>query len=111
MIYVRDFDSKNSGRDSHSLEVLEALQFPEIKFYSESINIKNKIATFKGSLEFHGVKINKTFSSSFKVNNNEISFDGELNLLASDFGIELPSFMLYKMEDLLIVSYSIVLIK
>ena len=111
LIYVRDFDSKNSGRDSHSLEVLEALQFPEIKFYSESINIKNKIATFKGSLEFHGVKINKTFSSSFKVNNNEISFDGELNLLASDFGIELPSFMLYKMEDLLIVSYSIVLIK
>jgi polyisoprenoid-binding protein YceI len=112
LIYVRDFDSKNSGRDSRSLEVLEALQFPEIKFYSESIDIKNNIATFNdGSLEFHGIKINKTFSSSFEVNNNVISFNGELNLLTSDFGIELPSFMLFKMEDLLIVSYSIVLTK
>ena len=34
LVYVRDFDSKNSGRDAHSLEVLEALQFPEVKFLS-----------------------------------------------------------------------------
>ena len=34
---VVDFDSGNAGRDSHSLEVLEALKFPSIKFYSEKI--------------------------------------------------------------------------
>ena len=34
---VVDFDSGNSGRDSHSLEVLEALKFPNIKFYSDDI--------------------------------------------------------------------------
>ena len=34
---VIDFDSGNSGRDSHSLEVLEALKFPNIKFYSKAL--------------------------------------------------------------------------
>ena len=37
LLYVRDFDSQNSGRDAHALEVLEALKYPEINFYSESI--------------------------------------------------------------------------
>ncbi len=32
-----DFDSGNSNRDAHSLEVLEALKFPIIKFYSRII--------------------------------------------------------------------------
>ena len=34
---VVDFDSGNASRDAHSLEVLEALKFPTIKFYSEKI--------------------------------------------------------------------------
>ena len=41
LLYVRDFDSQNSGRDAHALEVLEALKYPEIKFYSESIKIED----------------------------------------------------------------------
>ena len=45
LLYVRDFDSQNSGRDAHALEVLEALKYPEIKFYSESIKIENENLT------------------------------------------------------------------
>ena len=37
---VRDFDSKNSGRDAHALEVLEALSFPEVRFYANLIEYK-----------------------------------------------------------------------
>ena len=53
---VIDFDSGNSGRDSHSLEVLEALKFPNIKFYSEDINSEGNAIIFNGEIEFHGEK-------------------------------------------------------
>ena len=52
LAYVRDFDSQNSGRDSHSLEVLDALKFPEIKFYSESVLLDKQMATIEGYFEF-----------------------------------------------------------
>ena len=53
---VVDFDSGNSGRDSHSLEVLEALKFPNIKFYSDDISTQGNAITFNGDIEFHGQK-------------------------------------------------------
>ena len=101
LAYVRDFDSKNSGRDAHSLEVLEALSFPEIKFYSESFELIKDSLLINGVFEFHGKKLNK----------NEILLNGTFNLIPSDFGISLPAFMLVKMKDLLEIRYSIVLAK
>ena len=59
LLYVKDFDSGNSNRDSHSLEVLNALKFPEIRFYSENIISDNDSINFKGNLEFHGKTITK----------------------------------------------------
>ena len=35
---VRDFDSQNENRDAHALEVLDALDFPDVKFFV--INLK-----------------------------------------------------------------------
>ena len=32
---VASFDSKNESRDAHALEVLEALLFPKVSFYSD----------------------------------------------------------------------------
>ena len=49
---VVDFDSGNSGRDSHSLEVLEALKFPNIKFYSDDIETEGNAITFNGVKSF-----------------------------------------------------------
>ena len=69
LLYVRDFDSQNSGRDAHSLEVLEALKYPEIKFYSESVKIENKHLIINGTFDFHGKKIKKHFQHSIKINN------------------------------------------
>ena len=66
LLYVRDFDSQNSGRDAHALEVLEALKYPEIKFYSESIEIENENLIINGIFDFHGKQIKKTFSASYK---------------------------------------------
>ena len=53
---VSAFDSKNSNRDAHMLEVVEALKFPNISFYSTSITeTKKGELDVKGVLQFHGV--------------------------------------------------------
>ena len=111
LAYVRDFDSKNSGRDAHSLEVLEVLSFPEIKFYSESFELIKDSLLINGVFEFHGKKLNKQIMSSIIFSKNEIILNGTFNLIPSDFGISLPAFMLVKMKDLLEIRYSIVLAK
>ena len=108
---VRDFDSNNSGRDSHSLEVLEALRYPEVKFYSEKIVYDLDTISFAGSLEFHGVTIDKTISAKVIETSNQLELTGEFQLIPSDFGIKLPSFMTVKMKDLLDFTFRIVIIK
>ena len=108
---VRDFDSNNSGRDSHSLEVLEALRYPEVKFYSEKISYDLDTISFAGSLEFHGVTIDKTISAKVIETSNQLELTGEFQLIPSDFGIVLPSFMTVKMKDLLDFTFRIVIIK
>jgi polyisoprenoid-binding protein YceI len=108
---VRDFDSNNSSRDAHALEVLEALQYPEIKFYSDEIKYNSKTVRFSGSLEFHGISITQSIEADLSktVLGNELL--GEFQLIPSDFGIELPSFLSVKMKDLLRINYRIVIDK
>ena len=109
LLYVRDFNSQNSGRDAHALEVLEALKYPEIKFYSESIKIDNENLIINGIFDFHGKQIKKTFSASYKNQDSKWIIFGEFQLTPTDFNINLPSFLSIKMEDLLVIKYNIVL--
>lgn len=111
LIYVRDFDSNNSGRDAHSLEVLEAIKFPEIKFYSDKINTDDKKVFLNGSFDFHGVKIKKDITANLKDNNKTLEISGNLYLKLSDFKIKLPSFLSIKIDDLVEINYTIVLNK
>jgi len=109
LIYVRDFDSGNSGRDAHSLEVLEALKYPEIRFYSESIKIVEDNVKFKGTFNFHGIKIEKELIGNMNRKNDIWKISGNFKLVPSDFGIKLPSFLSVKMKNLLDIDYSIAL--
>lgn len=109
LIYVRDFDSGNSGRDAHSLEVLEALKYPEIRFYSESIKIVDDKINFKGTFNFHGIKIEKELVGNLNRKNDIWDISGNFKLVPSDFGVKLPSFLSVKMKNLLDIDYSIAL--
>ena len=109
LIYVRDFDSGNSGRDAHSLEVLEALKYPEIRFYSESIKIVDDKINFKGTFNFHGIKIEKELMGNLNRKNDIWDISGNFKLVPSDFGVKLPSFLSVKMKNLLDIDYSIAL--
>ena len=85
---VNSFNSKNSSRDAHSLEILDAINFPKVTFYSDQISLKENSVSYSGKLSLSGVSID------FIVN-------------PSDFGIKLPSFMLVKMKDELSLKYNL----
>jgi len=111
LLYVNDFDSGNSNRDSHSLEVLNALKFPEIRFYSENIISDGNSITFKGSLEFHGKTISKDIITVVNRKDNIIQLEGDFKISLNEFGIKAPSFMLAEIEDLIDLSFSLEFIK
>ena len=104
---VVDFDSGNSGRDSHSLEVLEALKFPNIKFYSDKVNSEGNAIIFEGVIEFHGEKKPIKVLASVQESDENIKIDGKFQIIPTEFSVTLPSFMLIEMEDYLNISFSL----
>ena len=104
---VVDFDSGNAGRDAHSLEVLEALKFPTIKFYSEKIKTQGDVLILDGEVEFHGQKKSILVYSTLIDDDDSIVINGKFRLIPSEFLIELPSFMLVKMEDFLNIQFEL----
>ena len=105
---IFDFDSGNSSRDSNSLEILEALDFPRVSFYGESFKIRNKSFDLSGNITFHGIKkLNQIDGVILKRTKKEIVLEGNFEIKPSEYKINLPSFMLIKMEDLLKIKYKI----
>ena len=106
-MYVRDFDSKNSNRDNNALEILEVLQFPKIEFFSEEIEWKDNEIKFGGELNFHGIELRKKITAKANLKQNNLLLDGNFDLTLSDFEVPLPSFMLRKMKDEIIIKYQL----
>ena len=104
-MYVRDFDSKNSNRDNNALEILEVLQFPKIEFFSEEIEWKDNEIKFGGELNFHGIELRKKITAKANLKQNNLLLEGNFDLTLSDFEVPLPSFMLRKMKDEIIIKY------
>jgi polyisoprenoid-binding protein YceI len=105
---VSAFDSKSSNRDSHMLEVTEAIKFPNISFYSTALTeIKKGEWEVKGVLQFHGVNKEISFKTTAKENNGVTEMDGSFIFLLEDFKIERPSFMLKPVDNEVKVRFEI----
>jgi polyisoprenoid-binding protein YceI len=101
LAFVQDFDSKNDGRDAHALEVLESLSYPEVRFYSDLIEQKKDSLFIHGQLDFHGVNKNITIVCANKFVENQFVLNGNFEIKPTDYKIQLPSFMMVKMDDFL----------
>ena len=107
MVYVRDFDSNNSSRDAHALEVLEALQFPQVKFYTESMERQGEYVKLLGTLEFHGEKVALEVVGLAQWTAKKLKLNGNFEIRPTQFKIELPSFMMVPMEDELVFDFDL----
>ena len=105
---LNTFSSGNDSRDSNMLIYCKAFDFPNIIFESISIKVNENSLEIEGTVEFAGKK--KKINSIAQLNDlqdNQFSVEGEFGILLSDFDIERPSLLFVKMEDLVVIKYSI----
>lgn len=92
-VKVSTFNSGNANRDSHMIEVTEAIKYPAITFASTSISQTGNKLKVTGNMKFHNVTKVVTTTAEMKTINNHIIVAGEFDLKMTDFKIERPSLM------------------
>ena len=105
---VGSFDSENSNRDAHMMEVTEAIKYPNISFYSTSITeVKPGEVEVKGVLQFHGVNKETSFKATTSSKGAVSKVTGEFIFLLEDYKLERPSFMLNKVDNEVKVNFEV----
>ena len=93
VVKIASFNSKNSNRDSNTIEATEALKYPNVSLSSNSIKQANNRLTVKGTLKFHGVSKEIIFDAQKEIIKDEIKVTGNFEILMTDFKIK-PSKLL-----------------
>lgn len=107
LVRVASFDSQNANRDSHAIEVTEAIKYPAISFISDSIAMNgNKLNVF-GTLVFHGVSQKISFIANFKKTKNNIEVTGNFDVRMSQYKIEAPSLMGMDVDDIIKINFDV----
>ncbi len=87
------FDSKNANRDSHMMEVTEALKYPSVTYVSSSVTIDGSDFTSSGNMTFHGVSQPVAVKGKLTKEGNKLIFSGDFSLKMTQFKIDPPSLM------------------
>ena len=107
-VKISSFDSKNANRDSHAIEVTEALKYPNITFNSKSIKQEGNKLTVEGTLSFHGVNKDISFEVEKIVNKNKIQVKGGFEIKMTDFDVERPTLMALPTDDEIKITFDVV---
>ena len=108
-IKVASFDSDNNNRDSHAVEAMEGIKFPNVTFTSSDIKAgDNGGLTAKGTLTFHGVSKPATLQATQKESGGKMTLNGEFPVNMTDYKIERPSLMGMKTEDAMVLRFNVV---
>ena len=96
---VKSFDSQNSNRDSHALEVLEALKYPNVTFSSNQVTGQDQNWKVKGKLTFHGVTREIEFPITVKQQATSVEVAGGFTVMMQDYQIESPTLLGIKTKE------------
>ena len=98
---VTTFDSGNSNRDSHAMEVIDAISFPEVNFSSASVVQNGDSVYVMGKLTFHGVTKDVVIAGTSTWSGNKLVLRGGFDVSLTAFKIDRPSLLLIPVEDVL----------
>jgi len=104
---VSSFNSGLSSRDSHMIEVLDALTIPNITFSSTNKYNGTELLT-TGKLQFHGVTKEIQFVAKAKKENNQWFYEGEFPVLLESYNVKRPSLLFVKADDLIKIKFALV---
>ncbi len=96
---VTTFDSGNSNRDSHAMEVVDALTYPDVQFTSTSVVEKDDSIFVTGKLTFHGVTKDVTMAGTAQWLPDEVDVKGGFDISLTAFKVERPALLLVPVED------------
>jgi len=96
---VTTFNSGNSNRDSHAMEVIDALSYPEANFNSTSISRQGDSLKVYGKLFFHGVTKDITISAAAVWGEKKLTINGKFSISLTAFKVERPSLLLIPVKD------------
>jgi polyisoprenoid-binding protein YceI len=108
IVPVKSFDSGNSNRDSHALEALEALKFPNVSFSANNIQEANNLLTIKGNLTFHGVTKPIEVKAKKAASDDNLKIEGKFEINMKDYGVEPPGLMGVKADEKISLSFNMV---
>ena len=92
-VKISSFDSQNANRDSHTIEVTDAIKYPNISFSSTSIKQDGDNLQITGKLTFHGISKEMTINAIKKIVNNKLEVSGNFSVNMKDFNIDPPTLM------------------
>ena len=106
---VASFDSQNANRDSHAIEVMEGIKYPNVTFSSQQVQDDGAgKLTVTGNLTFHGVTRPVTVPITRKLSGNTVVYDGNFVIKLTDFKIEKPTLMMVPVDDEFKMKFSLV---
>ena len=116
-VRVASLRTGNESRDRDMRKVLDADRFPEIRFtigaVDPSFNVVTAAAdtllTVKGGLWLRGVERSVTFLARARLRDDRIWVRGESRIRLTDFGIEPPSRLFFKVGDQVTISFDLTL--
>jgi polyisoprenoid-binding protein YceI len=101
VVDVTSFDSGNSNRDSHAMEVVDALSFPEVTFTSSSIVAQGNSLIVAGKLTFHGVTNDVTAIAIPEWGSDKLIVHATMPISLTAFKVERPSLLFIPVQDTL----------
>jgi polyisoprenoid-binding protein YceI len=107
-VKISSFDSKNANRDSHTMEVTDALKYPNVTFVSKSIVEKNNDNyQVSGLLTFHGITKQISFNTQIYNTKKEIEVRGNFSIKMTAYGIKPPSLLGMPTKDNIKISFNV----
>ncbi len=96
---VKSFDSKNSNRDAHMLEVTDALTHPNISFYSKAVEFRDGVYRISGMLSFHGIERPIEVEAREERVGDRRRFKSSFTFLLEDYKIARPTLFMVKTDN------------
>lgn len=100
-IDVTTFDSGNSNRDSHAMETVDAITYPDVRFISSSVYQEGDSLKIHGKLTFHGVTKDIYVAAAAKWTDSKLIVNGNFNISLTAFKVPRPALLLIPVDDTL----------
>jgi len=105
---VTTFDSGNSNRDSHAMEVIDAIDYPDASFDGGSFVQRGDSLYACGKITFHGITKDVTIAAVPHWSEGKLEVDGSFSLSLTEFKIDRPSLLMIPVEDALNFTFTAV---